>query len=440
MVRAGAAVRSAHGGLLSLLPPRMLAWLARRYLSQAPRNGVGGLDLASLPDSVLWPLRRHGLDPVPELRRRCAEEPVSRLAVPFGVRAWLVTGYDEVKAVLGRVEGFSNDFGNLAGAAGVDVHHNPGGLGFADPPVHTRLRRLLTPEFTMHRLARLAPRIETIVTDVLDAMEDVDAPVDLWRSFALPIPSLTICELLGVPYGERTSFQQSSAARFDLASGAGVSLAAIGESLSYLRELVSRQRATPGDGLIAALIREHGDAVDDQELTGLADGILTGGLETTASMLALGALVLLRDSQAATLIRGHDSEAANRFVEELLRYLSVVQVAFPRFATRSTRLGEASIAVGDIVVCALSAANRDRAYDDSGDDFNPTRLPRPHLAFGYGIHRCVGAELARMELRVAYPALMRRFPGMRLAVDPTQVPFRDASIVYGLESLPVLLR
>jgi cytochrome P450 len=392
-----------------------------------------------LPDSVLWPLRRHGLDPVPELGRRCAEEPVSRLAVPFGVRVWLVTGYDEVKAALGRVEGFSNDFSNLAGATGVGVHHNPGGLGFADPPVHTRLRRLLTPEFTMRRLTRLSPRIDAIVAQVLDAMEDGDAPVDLWRSFALPIPSLTICELLGVPYDERTSFQELSTARFDLSSGANVSLGAIGQSLSYLRDLVSRERAQPGDGLIGALIREHGDAVDDEELTGLADGILTGGLETTASMLALGALVLLRDSETAMQIRGQDGEPANRFVEELLRYLSVVQVAFPRFATHSMQLGETSVAAGDVVVCVLSAANRDCA-DGTGGDFDPTRLPRPHLAFGYGIHRCVGAELARMELRVAYPALVRRFPDMRLAVDPTQVPFRDASIVYGLESLPVLLR
>jgi cytochrome P450 len=439
MVRAGAALRSARGGLVGLLPGRVLAWLARRYLSQATGNGGSGLEVASLPDSVLWPLRRHGLDPVPELGRRCAQEPVSRLAVPFGVRVWLVTGYEECKAVLGRVEGFSNDFGNLAGTAGVGVQHNPGGLGFADPPVHTRLRRLLTPEFTMRRLARLGPRIDAIVAQVLDAMEDSDAPVDLWRSFALPIPSLTICELLGVPYDERARFQQLSAARFDLAGGASVSLDAIGQSLAYLRDLVVRQRATPGDGLIGALIREHGDAVDDEEMAGLADGILTGGLETTASMLALGALVLLRDRPAAALIRGDDGAAVHRFVEELLRYLSVVQVAFPRFATAGVKLGGASIAAGDIVVCVLSAANRDRVYDGGGD-FTPTRPPRPHLAFGYGAHRCVGAELARMELRVAYPALVRRFPGLRLAVDPTQIPFRDASIVYGLESLPVLLR
>jgi cytochrome P450 len=433
-------VRSGPGGLLSLVPPRGRAWLARRILFRTSANGAAGvLDVTSLPDSVLWPLRRNGLDPVPELGRRCAEEPVSRLAVPFGVRVWLVTGAEEVKAVLGRVEGFSNDFGNLAGTAGVGLHHNPGGLGFADPPVHTRLRRLLTPEFTMRRLARLAPRIDAIVEQVLDAMEDCDAPVDLWRSFALPIPSLTICELLGVPYDERERFQQLSTARFDLAGGAGLSLDAIGQSLSYLSDLVVRERAEPGDGLIGALIREHGDAIDDQELAGLADGVLTGGLETTASMLALGALVLLRDARAATLVRG-DDEAVNRFVEELLRYLSVVQVAFPRFATRDMHIGGANIETGDIVVCVLSAANRDHAGEASGDDFDPTLPPRPHLAFGYGVHRCVGAELARMELRVAYPALARRFPGMRPAIDPTRVPFRDASIVYGLEALPVLLR
>ena len=433
-------VRSGPGGLLSLLPPRGRAWLARRLLFRTAGNGAGVLDVASLPDSVLWPLRRNGLDPAPELSRRCADEPVSRLAVPFGVRVWLVTGAEEAKALLGRVEGFSNDFGNLAGTAGVGMHHNPGGLGFADPPVHTRLRRLLTPEFTMRRLARLAPRIDTIVAQTLDAMEDLESPVDLWRSFALPIPSLTICELLGVPYDERERFQQLSAARFDLAGGAGVSLDAIGQALSYLSDLVVRQRAEPGDGLIGALIREHGDAIDDRELAGLADGVLTGGLETTASMLALGALVLLRDARAATLVRDGDGEAVNRFVEELLRYLSVVQVAFPRFATRDMQIGGADIETGDIVVCVLSAANRDRTGGGSGDDFDPTRPPRPHLAFGYGVHRCVGAELARMELRVAYPALARRFPGMRLAIDPTRVPFRDASIVYGLESLPVLLR
>jgi len=438
----GTATRPARSLIPAVVRRRLVGWLAHRYLARGSAPRVDQADLSVLPDTVLWPLRREGLDPVEELRRRCLEEPVSRLPVPFGVRAWLVTGYEEVQAVLGAVEGYSNDFGNLAGSAGVAAHHDPGGLGFADPPVHTRLRRLLTPEFTKRRLARLAPRIDTIVAEVLDGMErdareQVDGRVDLWRTFALPIPSLTICELLGVPYQEREQFQRLSTARFDLTGGGAGSLGAMTESVSYLGDLVARQRRTPGDGLIGALIRTHGDAIDDRELAGLADGVLTGGLETTASMLALGALLLLRDPRPAPMTG--DDAPVGRFVEELLRYLSVVQVAFPRFATRDLQIGTVRIAAGDIVMCSLSAANRDPVVGGGGDGFDPTRPARPHLAFGHGMHRCIGAELARMELRAAYPALFRRFPGMRLAVDPEQVRFRDASIVYGVESLPVLL-
>jgi len=368
--------------VMGLLRLPMLSWLARRYLS-----GTGGMiDLATisrLPDSVLWPLRRTGLDPVDELGRRREQEPVSRMQVPLGIRAWLVTGHEEVRAVLGRADAFSNDFSNLTGRAGVAAQHNPGGLGFADPPVHTRLRRLLTPEFTMRRLSRLAPRIEEIVAGRLDAMAAVDGPVDLWQEFALPIPSLTICELLG------------------------------------------------------GLIREHGDDIGDLELAGLADGVLTGGLETSASMLALGALVLMENPATADSIRAGDG--VDPFVEELLRYLTVVQVAFPRFATRDITIGGVRIAAGDAVVCSLSGANRDGSLGTGMDRFDPGRRTAPHLAFGYGIHRCVGAELARMELRAAYPALVRRFPRMRLAGDPGDLSFRETSIVYGVDALPVLL-
>ncbi|GAB1641303.1 cytochrome P450 [Krasilnikovia sp. MM14-A1259] len=436
----------ARGGdsVIGFRPRRMWSWVTRRLAVRAFGGGVDLSDLSRLPDSVLWPLRRDGLDPVPELSRRREQEPVSPLPLPFGVRAWLVTGYDEVKAVLGHVDGFSNDFANLAG---IGARHDPGGLGFADPPVHTRLRRLLAPEFTMRRLRRLAPRIQTIVDEVLDAIEPGDAPVDLWRSFALPIPSLTICELLGVPYGEREHFQRLATARFDLTGAAGGSLTAMSESLSYLSDLVTRQRQAPGDGLLGMLIREHGDAVDDRELAGLADGLLTGGLETTASMLALGALVIAREPRAKRLLTGVDpgdhgsvgGGPAGPFVEELLRYLSVVQVAFPRCAVRDIQLGNVRIAAGDFVACSLSAANRADVFGADPQAFDPARPARPHLAFGHGAHRCIGAELARMELHAAYPALVRRFPRMRLAIDPGQLSFRDASIVFGLQALPVLV-
>jgi cytochrome P450 len=389
-----------------------------------------------LPDKLLWPLHRDGLDPVEEMGRRRQREPVSRLPVPFGIRAWLVTGYDPVREVLGSLDGYSNDFAKFAGKIGINVGRDPGGLGFADPPVHTRLRKALTPEFTMRRLARLQPRIEEIVAGRLDALAVTGGSADLWHDFALPIPALTICELLGVPYSDREYFQKLSTTRFDLAEGAGDALDAIGESLAYLGGLITEQRRSPGDGLLGSLIRTHGDAIDDRELAGLADGVLTGGLETSASMLALGALVLMDDEAMAARMRA--GEGLDDTIEELLRYLTVVQVAFPRVAVRDQRIAGVDIRAGDVVMCSLSGADRDDTFGTDPDQIDPGRPSgRSHLAFGYGIHRCIGAELARMELRIAYPALVRRFPTLRPAVEPSELRFRRASIVFGLDSLPV---
>jgi cytochrome P450 len=224
--------------------------------------------------------------------------------------------------------------------------------------------------------------------------------------------------------------------RFDVDIGATHSLNAISDSLAYLRTVVHRQREEPDDGLIGMIIRSHGHEVSDEELAGLADGVLTGGFETTASMIALGALALLRDDGAFDGLRHHD-DAVVPFVEEALRYLSVVQVAFPRFARHDTVVDGISIASGDMVVVSLAGANRDPSLTTAPESLDPARSPVSHLAFGHGIHRCVGAELARMELRVAYPELVRRFPRLRLAVDPQDLTFRRASIVYGLHRLPV---
>ena len=420
------------------LRSRILAWVGRKYLARTQKKGFNLANMSFLPDAALMPLRRDGLDPVPELGQKRATEPISKISLPFGFNAWLVTGYEENKKVLANTAGFSNDFTNLVGAAGVTADQNPGGLGFADPPVHTRLRKALTPEFTMRRLARLTPRIHAIVEDQLDQMAKADKPVDLAQFFALPIPSLVICELLGVPYEDREDFQRLSTARFDLFGGASASLGAISESLTYLLDVVKKQRENPGDGLLGQLIRDHGDEIDDMELAGLADGLLTGGLETTASMLTLGALALLRDRECFERIRD-DDDAIDNFVEELLRYLTVVQVAFPRFAREDIEIAGVTITKGDIVVCSLSGGNRDSVLGDDMEKFDFARPATSHLAFGYGAHRCIGAELARMELRAAYPALVRRFPEMRLAVAPEELAFRKLSIVYGVEELPVLL-
>jgi cytochrome P450 len=420
---------------------RIIRTLARLRLGRRRSSGDTDSLLSMLPDSALVPLKRDGLDPVAELGRRRAAEPVSRMKLPFGLRAWLVTGYEETRTVLSAGSSFSNDFTNLIGTVGITAEQNPGGLGFTDPPDHTRLRKLLTPEFTGHRLRRLGPRIEAIVDGQLDEMAAAAAagrPVDLVQSFALPIPSLTICELLGVPYADRAEFQRLSTTRFDLLGGVNGSLGAISESMEYLLEIVQKQRVEPGDGLLGRLVREHGDDISDHELAGLADGLLTGGLETTASMLALGTIVLLEHPESRDAICDRD-DAVDPFVDELLRYLTVVQVAFPRFARERVRVGDRTIEEGDIVLCSLSGANRDGGADGDLERFDPARPGRPHLAFGYGLHRCIGAELARMELRAAYPALVRRFPGIRLGTDASQLSFRKLSFVFGVDALPVEL-
>jgi cytochrome P450 len=216
------------------------------------------------------------------------------------------------------------------------------------------------------------------------------------------------------------------------------------ESRDFLIETAQQQRRHPRDGLIGALIAEHGDAITDDELGGLADGVFTGGYETSASMIALGTLTLLQSPDAAAWLRAHDAAAAP-VVDELLRYLSVVQIGFPRFARQDMQLLGANVRAGDVVICSLSGANRDEAWAGAhADAFDPHRFDgaRPmtsHLAFGYGMHRCVGAELGRMELLTAIPALLRRFPKMSLAVGPSKLRFRDLSIVYGIDELPVRL-
>jgi len=392
-----------------------------------------------MTESPFLPLMREGLDPVAELSRRRTEEPVSQFNL-FGMKFWLLTRYDDVRQVLGSAADFSTDFSTLADAAiGVEAlagQQDPGGLGMSDPPKHTRLRKILTPEFTMRRLARLAPRIHAIVADCLDVIEASDRPVDLLPTFALPIPSLVICELLGVPYGDREDFQRLSNSRFDFMEDAET-LDSVAQSLAYMRELVARQRAEPGDGLLGMIVRDHGDAISDEELAGLADGLLVGGHETTASMLALGALLLLRSPEHFALVRDDDA-AINPMVEEMLRYLTVVQVAFPRFAKQEVQLPTGQqISVGDIVIASLSSANRDETLGAGMEAFDPTRPPESHFAFGHGIHRCIGAELARMELRAAYPALVRRFPSLRLAVPLDEIEFRELSVVYGVQTLPV---
>ncbi|MFI9595198.1 cytochrome P450 [Nonomuraea sp. NPDC052265] len=375
---------------------------------------------------------REDFDPVAELGRIRAEHAVFPMKIPGDQTVHLVTRWEDVRGVLGDHERFSNDFAGISGLG--SNQEDPGGLGFRDPPEHTRLRKYLTPEFTMRRLRRLEPRIEAMVEEHLDRIEAKGPPADLVEDFALPIPSLVVCELLGVPYEERADFVKISKDRFDLSAGPEASLQAINDAMAYLVDLVARERRDPGEGLLGQLLREHGDDLDDRTLASMSDGLLTGGHDTSTSMLALGALWLMRNPEQAAKVREVDGYV-NDVVEELLRYMTVVQVAFPRFAREDLELHGVPIKKGEMVLCSLTGANRDPSLGPDMDEVRPGReTAGSHLAFGHGIHRCIGAPLAQMEMRIAFPALLRRFPDLRVSGE---VPFRELAIVYGVKELPV---
>jgi cytochrome P450 len=416
------------------LMAQLQAAVRRRLMRHAGPVDLSRVD--RVPDRLVWPLVRERFDPLPRLGELRDGTPVAKLTSFLGLDVWLVTGDAEVREVLAHTTAFSNDIRPYVGRSGDAASGDIGGLGFTDPPDHTRLRRLLTPEFTMRRLARLAPRIEAIVEQRLDALEARGDGADLVRDFAFPVPFLVICELLGLPDDERETFRALASARFDVTKGGAGALGAISGSREYLMDFTRRQRLDPGDGLVGQIIREHGDEIDDFDLAGLADGVFTGGLETSASMLALGTAVLLEHADYYRRL-ATDPDSASPVVEELLRYLGVVQVAFPRFVKAEMEIAGHRIRAGDVVMCHLAAASRDSRVG-ADDGFDPDRHTRvSHLAFGHGFHRCVGAELARMELRIALTALARRFPA--LEVGTSELEFRRKSIVYGVESLPVRL-
>jgi cytochrome P450 len=407
------------------------------------RVGGNGIDLSQLdrvPESLSWPLQRNGTDPVERIAELREREPVSRLTSFLGLTVWVVTGDAEAREVLADTTSYSNDIRPFMGRRGSTTDGDIGGLGFTDPPDHTRLRRLLTPEFTMRRLERLRPRVAAIIDGQLDEIERLGSAggtVDLVPTFAFPVPFLVICELLGLPDEDRDTFRELGSARFDVSYGGQGTFGAVSGSRRFLMEATRKQRTNPGDGLIGQIIREHGEEINDFDLAGLADGVFTGGLETSASMLALGTAVLLDHPDDYHRLTT-DPAVVDRTVEELLRYLSVVQVSFPRFPKHDVELGGQTVAKGDVIVCQLPGANRDARKGAGLDGFDAGRAPTSHLAFGHGFHRCVGAELARLELRAAFPALARRFPDLAVATD--ELDYRERSIVYGVESLPVRLR
>ncbi|MFJ4183930.1 cytochrome P450 [Kitasatospora sp. NPDC089509] len=386
------------------------------------------------PISIFY--RRDGLDPGPALGEAQREDPVRRVQDFWLYRTgeyWLVTRHADVRRVLADEETFGMHDPDRAPIL-------PRELLNMDAPEHTRLRHVLTPEFTGRRIRALEPMIRTLVGELIDAMEAGGRTADLMADFALPLPLGVICALLGVPEPDQAAFHRWSRTTLDLALPMEERLAAGRETQEYIAALVAEKRRSPDDGMIGMLVREHGGAVADAELVGVAELLLLAGHVTVSNTIGLGVLALLSHPEQAGRLRaaaGADP-VIDSAVEELLRYLSVSSTALARTARCDTEIGGVPVKAGEQVVCQLPVANRDPALGPGMDRFDITRKPVSHLAFGHGAHHCLGAPLARIELRIAVPELLRRLPGLALGCPVEEVPYRVNNEVYGLHALPVV--
>jgi cytochrome P450 len=296
---------------------------------------------------------------------------------------------------------------------------------------------MLITEFTVKRVQALRPRIEQIVAERIDAMLASDGPVDLVKELALPVPSLVICELLGVPYSDRDFFQGRTKVLIRRSTPTDERQAVADELQEYFEKLIAAKEADPGDDLLGRLIvRNRETQVFSHELlVGLANLLLLAGHETTANVIALGTLALLEHpDQRAALVA--DPDLAPVAVEELLRYLTIVE-AGSRVAMADIDIAGTTIKAGEGLIALGASANRDAAAFGHPDELDIERGARHHVAFGYGIHQCLGQNLARMELDVVFRTLFARIPGLRLAVDVADLPFKDDAFIYGVYELPV---
>jgi len=317
----------------------------------------------------------------------------------------------------------------------------------ADPPAHTRLRKLVTKAFTARRIAGLRPRVEAITESLLDAVEaELGAgggaeTIDLIESFAFPLPVTVICELLGVPARDQAQFRQWSNA-IVASEGEPGGFRAAGEAMYYyFTELVAAKRAAPADDLVSALIeaRDSEDSLDERELIAMLWLLLIAGHETTTNLIASGTLALLTSPAEADRLRA-DPSLLPAAVEELLRYVNPLNHATDRFTLEPVEIGGVTIPAREWVLCGTASANRDPARFGDPDRLDVGRDAGGHVAFGHGIHYCLGAPLARLEGEVAFGALLSRFPGLALAAGPSALRWRPSSLIHGLEALPVRLR
>ncbi|SFW90599.1 cytochrome P450 family protein [Amycolatopsis australiensis] len=376
-----------------------------------------------------------------------ADGPVRLVRMPRGLTCYVVTGFAEARAVLADPRLRKNSArarelfeAKLPGEAA------QGGLGQdlsfhmlnSDPPDHTRLRKLVNKAFTARTVARLRPRVEEITAELLDALAGRER-ADLLPSFAAPLPITVICELLGVRPEDRSDFSDWSKTLLSSSAPEDVRHAAQ-SMLTYLTGLIAQKRAEPAEDLLSDLVHatDDGDSLSEPELVSMAFLLLVAGHETTVNLIANGVLALLREPEQLARLRAEPQLLPNA-VEEFLRFDGPIHLATLRFTAEPVEVGGVPIPAGEFVLVSLLGANRDAERYPEPDRLDVTRAAGGHLAFGHGIHYCVGAPLARLEAEIALGGLLARFPGLALDVKPDELVYRSSSLIHGLEALPVRL-
>jgi cytochrome P450 RapN len=377
----------------------------------------------------------HRLDLDPEFRRLRPTEPLLRVELPYGGEGWLAIGHAEVKAILGDPR-FSR-----AAVLGADVPRPQPVIARArtiltmDPPEHTRLRRLAARAFTSRRMDEFRPRVQRIVDELVDGLVAAGQPAELVEGLALPLPITVICELLGVPFDDRDRFRAWSERVVSITAYSSAEIELAGASLhDYLAELVERRRVEPTDDLLGVLA---GDELAGDELVNFGVTLLVAGHESTANQLGNFVYTLLtRPSELARLVA--EPDLVPTAVEELLRFVPIqTSAGGPRVALEDVRIGDVLVRKGETVLPQLAAANRDELVFDDPERLDLSRGRNPHLAFGHGVHFCIAAQLARIELQTAIATLLRRLPGVRLAVPAEELVWKTGMLVRGLRALPV---
>jgi cytochrome P450 len=399
----------------------------------------------TLTEPMAYPSERTSgcpFDPPAPFRQLQSEEPITRVGIWDGSTPWLVTKYADMRALLSdpRLSVNTKDpgFPHLSESAQVR-RSGPVSFMALDDPEHARLRRMVAAPFSIKRTEALRPVIQRIVDGLIDEMLAGPTPVDLVSAFALPVPSLVICGLLGVPYADHAFFQRSTNAMFNWDSTVEQAMEAQDDLTEYFQNMVGKKLAEPDDGLLSQLITDRlatGElARDDLARTGV---LLLIASENTTNMIALGVAALLEHpNQLAALRENDDPMLIAGAVEELLRYLTIVHSGRRRVALQDIEIEGRVIKAGDGVIIPLEIGNWDPEIFADPDRLDIRRDARRHLAFGFGLHQCLGQSLARVELQVVYSTLFRRIPGLRLATDIAEVPFKHNWFFYGVRELPV---